>query len=649
MYSFYGGQPGHSFIIITTYRSIADMVAKFKLGNEYTAVHFDQHVMINTVNKNDPDNGKIYRRGYDFNNDMGGAEFVGTIVGPAGKAPMVQMTTIADVRRKQITQGYQERRSSGSYSAVENNLVPGKKTDGTFNDTITWECCSIRNQNNEDTTAYVGFTFPYTVIDVEASTVQPYSGGRYADMSGATRIDDYKHPFYEKWHLNIPNGVKGDSFKNLKIQIADSTIEEYQGQADDINNNREVLVYEYYNYETLKSGNPKKIYLGDYNNIDNISMSQNGTITIEYSHDNDKIFNKIIKWIDDIAVANDGTLTISWNNGTADTIFNKKIKWITALNISNSGVISINYNDGTINTLASIVKWIDSISLSTDGVLSITYNTGEIESFDNNKIKWISGISLGANGIFKITYNTGQTQSLTNTPVKWLSTVTGTDGHILTFTYNDETTENVDFKFLRNVDIDTGTTEGSGNQKIHIYWTDNTVTEIGNPMNYIMQAAVNDNEHLLVRYSDPVKRNLDTTVSWNGKAGWTDVGSLKVPYIYGDPVVTNLKWSGTGMITNSESGYLSVIFTMSLTQLLDQNITAINITNGRLYANSQSNTHNLNNFIMNSTNTTITKTLSGLEFQIQTEYPNTETASIEIATIFMNQLNLSFVRSVEGE
>jgi len=46
-------------------------------------------------------------------------------------------------------------------------------------------------------------------------------------MSDASRIDDYKHPFYEKWHLDIPNGVKGDSFKNLKIQVADSTIEEY--------------------------------------------------------------------------------------------------------------------------------------------------------------------------------------------------------------------------------------------------------------------------------------------------------------------------------------------------------------------------------------------------------------------------------------
>jgi len=73
MYSFYGGRPGNSFVIITTYRSISDMVANFKKGPDYTAVHYDEYVMINTVNKNDPDNGKIYRRGYDFKNDMGGA------------------------------------------------------------------------------------------------------------------------------------------------------------------------------------------------------------------------------------------------------------------------------------------------------------------------------------------------------------------------------------------------------------------------------------------------------------------------------------------------------------------------------------------------------------------------------------------------
>ena len=344
-------------------------------------------------------------------------------------------------------------------------------------------------------------------------------------------------------------------------------------------------------------------------------MSQDGTVTIEYSHDNDKIFNKTIKWIDDIAVANDGTLTISWNNGTADTVFNKKIKWITSVVMSSSGNVSVNYNTDQ-SFIIGQVKWIHSIELNSDGTLAINYNTGERQLIEDHKIKWIDSAQL-------------------------------TNGHVLIFTYNDATSDTFNLILPNNVTINTGTLQGEGTQKVRVSWTNGEYAEIGNPINYIMQAAVNDNEHLLVRYSDPIRRTLSTTVNWNGKSGWTDIGSLKVPYVYGDPAATNLKWSGMGMITDSETGHLSVVFTMPLTQLLDQNITAVNITNGRLYVDSQSDIHDLNNFVMNSTNTTVTKTLSGLEFQVQTEYENSGGASIEIATIFINQLSLSFVRPAE--
>ena len=440
MYSFYGGQPGSPFVIITTYRSIADMIAKFKLGSNYTAVHFDQHVMINTVNKNDPDNGKIYRRGYDFNNDMGGAEFVGTIVGPSGNAPSVQMETVSEIRRKATQQGDSARYSSGSYSVSGQNLVPGKTVNGTFNDSITWACCSVRNENNEDSTAYIGFTFPYHVIDVEASAVQPYIGGRYTDTSGAYRNDDYKHPFYEKWHLDIPQGVKGDSFKNLKVQIADTTIEPYEGQADDINNQNEVIVYEYYNYEDYKNGNPKKYYLGDYNLIKDIIIAQNGTITIKYNH-TDKVLNKLIKWI-------------------------------------------------------------SSVSVDTNGDLIINYNTGESQS--------------------------------------------------------------VSFNF---------------------------------------------------------------------------------PYVYTDPTATNLQWSGLGILTNSdETEYMNITFTMPLTQFIDSNINSIEVLDGKLYVQSQNGTHDLTGVILDSTNTTVTKTLSGLKFQIQTTFTNLQIATIEIVSVLINELDLEFTR-----
>jgi hypothetical protein len=56
--------------------------------------------MINTPNKNDPDNGKIYRRGYDFTNELGGAQYIGTIVGPAGKAPMLEIVSRQEVHNK---------------------------------------------------------------------------------------------------------------------------------------------------------------------------------------------------------------------------------------------------------------------------------------------------------------------------------------------------------------------------------------------------------------------------------------------------------------------------------------------------------------------------------------------------------------------
>ena len=553
MYSFYGGQPGSSFIIITTYRSIADMIAKFKLGSEYTAVHFDQHVMINTVNKNDPDNGKIYRRGYDFNNDMGGAEFVGTIVGPAGHAPMIQLATIAEVRRKAAEEGYEERRSSGSYSVTGANLVPGKKTDGTFNDAITWECCSIRNENDEDSTAYIGFTFPYTVIDVEASTIEPYISGKYADVSGAYRNDDYMHPFYEQWHLDIPKGVKGDAFKNLKVQIADMSIEPYEGQAEDINNQEKVIVYEYYCYDEYKNGAPKKYYLGDYNVIKDITIAADGTITISYNHGGNKTFPKIMKWI-------------------------------------------------------------SSLSLAADGALTINYNTGETRSITNNKIKWINSVS-------------------------------SENGRTLVFTYNDDTTDSVNLTLPNNISINTGDIEGEGNQKIKVDWTNGDSQDIGNPINYIMQAAIDDNQHLLVRYSDPIRRAQSDTVTWKNKTGWTDIGNLKVPYIYSDPSATDLQWTGLGTLKNSdETNYMVITFTMPLTQFIDTNITTITAETGSLYMTATDTTHNLNNFVIDSTNTTITKTLSGLKFEIQTEFENTQTATPELVTILVNGLDLTFSR-----
>ena len=110
MNSFYGGKQGHSFIISKTYATIQEMVTSFGKNNSNCPVSFGEYVLINTVNKSNPENGQIFRRGYDYNSSRkivtyqptygganpyesyeilaNGAEYIGTIVGPSGHAPV---------------------------------------------------------------------------------------------------------------------------------------------------------------------------------------------------------------------------------------------------------------------------------------------------------------------------------------------------------------------------------------------------------------------------------------------------------------------------------------------------------------------------------------------------------------------------------
>jgi len=191
------------------------------------------------------------------------------------------------------------------------------------------------------------------------------------------------HPFYEQWHLDIPKGVKGDAFKNLKVQIADMSIEPYEGQAEDINNQEKVIVYEYYCYDEYKNGAPKKYYLGDYNVIKDITIAADGTITISYNHGGNKTFSKIMKWISSLSLAADGMLTINYNTGETQSITNNKIKWINSVSSENGRTLVFTYNDDTT----------DSVNLTLPNNISI--NTGDIEGEGNQKIKvdWTNGDS----------------------------------------------------------------------------------------------------------------------------------------------------------------------------------------------------------------------------------------------------------------
>lgn len=286
--SFYGGRRGASFVIAKRYSTIAEMIAAFSQGGDYKTVNYDEYVLIDTENKNNKDNGKIYRRGYEYNNSMGGAIYEGQIVGPAGMAPHTEIHTIDEVEQIQQREDFEYRRGSGSYSKTDENLVPGKYIEAgsgiiKYNDEIEWAYCSVRDLNSHESTAHIGFKFPYTVIDYETRSVSTYNNGSYADTSTATRIDDGSHPFFEKWRIDIPKGIKGNSIENIQLVEATSDIEDYTGKADDIVNHRKILTYEEREYNNLETGEVTKKYVGKINEVQETAIDSRYHLLIYYS------------------------------------------------------------------------------------------------------------------------------------------------------------------------------------------------------------------------------------------------------------------------------------------------------------------------------------------------------------------------------
>lgn len=515
--SFYGGKAGTPFVIAKSYNSVNAMIADFAKGPALTAVQYGEHVIINTEDKNNSNNGALYRRGYDYNNNMGGAIYVGTIVGPSGKAPMFELTTLENIKEITFKDSDEVRQGEGAWNISNKSLIPGK-TDSEFNDDIAWSYITIRDQYGTDTTAWVGIRIPYHVIEMDAQSVSAYYNrdnetADFKNVNLVERDDNQAHPFYSHWFVRIPKGIKGDALKNFRVIEASDAIQDYEGKTDDINNHRKVLVYDYYCYDTKENGEPKTLYLGDFNMIDTINLADDGTFTITYTHDN--------------------TVT-----------YTKKIKWITSTTLnSTTGVFHIDYNDGS--NYETTLKWINGISLADNGTITFTYTTGDSEALEN-KIKWITTTELETNGTLTINYNDG-TKEVFDKKIQWITNITLTDEGILTINYNNDTpafTKSLIWPV--RIEFDSKDNEADpGTQVIKVTYNNGTIETIGQPLNSIMRMEVNPiNYHLLILFTNPAKRG---TVTYDSITGWVDYGAIKnydgvlIGPILDDTTITSLK------------------------------------------------------------------------------------------------------------
>lgn len=549
MSSYYGGKPGGAFIIVKSFTSIKDMATAFAKGPSYTDVNFDEYVLINTVNKNNPENGQIFRRGLDYKTKntiknyketittngkvydetsvvSGGAIYIGTIVGPSGRAPLFNLgqyedlEKLGEVAEKTLTDlgltysetlqdtdilevlnisypnglniygdnlsreyncvkimvgdGYRyyycdnflwsgnnnfsagwyrvetaPSAGSDSYSVDNASLVPGVTYDGYetddtgrrhlkpshYHDTIDWRYVSVINENLSESTAFVGFRFGVPVVEFEAEAVDAYYNRNDAEASldydninlitpvSTDTTDEQgnpvKHPYYSKWDIKVPKGVKGDCISNIRVVPASAelmmldldengnlvynenrtelSVTPYSDE-DDITNSRMIIVADYTNYDRVPEGDTGTIFLGDYNMIDEITFTNNGTLTIDYSHDNTDEYPEWITWLTGLTLDKEtGKWVTTFNNQTQDNAKDTEqfLTWVKKIEMNDEG--SITYTHTTSDddrTDKKVINWIKSFTFDKDtGKLTVTFNNDNLTDFEHT-VNYIKNVEL---------------------------------------------------------------------------------------------------------------------------------------------------------------------------------------------------------------------------------------------------------------
>lgn len=297
----------------------------------YQDVWFGELAIIDTTNKFNPNNGKIYRRVLrttqkDDENFYAGqsAEYIGQIVGPAGGIPKMNFVTTSEVQ-DQIDDSSNTIISFPSSQTdmdtdkdndllikeatiTSNQLVPGKDNNNNFNDTVKYTWVNVLPSDGTNNTSYVylGFEIPYPVFEFNPTTVNYTSTASISQNSASI-----EHPFYWKWDLTIPRGIRGIW---QEIHIGDKTswiFNENNPLYADINDLiydedtdsysiatnasiKNTVTEDHFWYITIKcpnqdgSLNEYNFYLEPYRNINDITFDQDsGNITFEFDDNND--------------------------------------------------------------------------------------------------------------------------------------------------------------------------------------------------------------------------------------------------------------------------------------------------------------------------------------------------------------------------
>ena len=299
----------------------------------------------------------------------------------------------------------------------------------------------------EETIVKIGFKFPYHVFDWEAQSIDPYDERYRTDIKNYS-FDSYAyydnlienmqespdgkdHPFYSKLNIKVPQGIKGNSIDGLKVvtvsdykklkkeEKKDSIAiqhPQWETAYEDIENDKDdlqILVYEFKDYTYNQDGTKITKYLADFDMISNITIDNEGTLIVYFTHRDPKQFPFLIQWVTNTNINRDtGVFTITYNipadTETASPATGKprkqesfNLEWVKNVHLQD-GILSFTYTqkDGVENAIERYtVQWVTNIDIQQNGTIKYTYNTkntngSNVTSTDVKKLKWLSHVEL---------------------------------------------------------------------------------------------------------------------------------------------------------------------------------------------------------------------------------------------------------------
>lgn len=553
MESFYGGRRGQSFVLVKRYETIQQMIDCFKQGGDYQDVGYGEWVVIDTLSKNNPDNGKVYVRGMDYTNDLGGAEYQGQFCGTQGETPKIKISPLETV--KELLQEVKE--NGGSYEGEIFNqpfpTVPGMYEDENgvkhYNDDIIYSYYTIKDNNDNVIGCYVGFEIPRLVLDFEVEQVSPHTPAKIENL-------DTEHNFYDNLKITIPQGIHGQDIEDLIYK-------------EDVSQ----LQIRYRNYENLDEGEVTGYTkLLDIKNVERIDFDETTSkLKVTYSDFTEEgikrteLIEEPIKFIRDIKIDEDEKrilLTYSTYNSEGEhetELIGGAIKYPISIKINSfnqryqityntyqkdeEGNFILDESGNKINEFEYVgnpIRFIEKVTINEDNKkIHVKYNYPLTEVDEDGNTLFDSD----GNAILKLDEeNNPILEEDLGDSLKTISNISINEDKKLVIEYNTYIQDNEGNKIYdtevinEKIKVIDHIIMNEETRKIEVFYNTPNPNleiepdqpleheEITDPINDIEKFVMTSNYRLLVKYSDPAKRG---AVSYEGETGFTDLGFVR--------------------------------------------------------------------------------------------------------------------------